>query len=330
MIGRKDIGLGHAYRAVMLAHELVKHEIIFVCEDSEDLAIEFIGKYNYPIVVCPTGELLKKINSLSPDLVVNDILDSSIEYITSLKKTGAKVVNFEDMGLGAEVADLVINALYPHQIPGKNIFVGPKYFCLRDEFLHVSLPRAIGDVKNVLLTFGGVDEGDLASRILKIVGKDLIGAGISVNVVIGPGYANHSSLSRILRELGSDKITVISDTSKISDYMSIADLAITSGGRTVLELAALEVPTIVVCQNERETSHKFASSENGIINVGLRTNINDEDIKKVITHVISNVGLRSTMRNKVKNLDLTVGKKELLIKLILYLNRGGFREYKDR
>jgi CMP-N-acetylneuraminic acid synthetase len=125
VVGRRDVGMGHAYRSVMLAHELIKHDVTFLCQEDDDLAAEYIMEHNYPLVTCRMGEILQTLLELKPDLIINDILDTNAEYVASLKRAGILVVNFEDMGLGAELADLVINALYPHQIPSEHILVGP-------------------------------------------------------------------------------------------------------------------------------------------------------------------------------------------------------------
>ena len=52
---------------------------------------------------------------INPDVIVNDILDTSTYYIKSLKKLKYKVINFEDLGDGCKYADVVINAIYPDE-----------------------------------------------------------------------------------------------------------------------------------------------------------------------------------------------------------------------
>lgn len=316
--GRHEVGLGHAYRSVMLAHELIKHDVTFLCQENDDLAAEYIMAHNYPVETCRTGEILAALLELKPDLIINDILDTQAEYVAALKKAGILVVNFEDMGLGAEVADLVINALYPHQIPSEHILVGPDYFCLRDEFLHAPDARPIGELERVLITFGGVDEGNLSCKVLQATGKFLIDAGIGIDVVLGIGYRHHDDLNCLEKKLGSERINIVASTKNISEYMIRADLAITSGGRTVLELASLGIPTMVICQNERETYHKFAGPENGVLNLGIRHNVTAEDILSAVKKLIKEKSLRTTMRRRARQFDLVQGKK-LVIKKITEL-----------
>lgn len=320
--GNKKIGLGHAYRGIIIAHELVNFEVVFVCCREDDLAQEHIRKHNYPLVVTTQENLQDSILALTPDMVINDILDTGADYVMSLKKAGAIVVNFEDMGLGAEIADLVINALYPHQLPKEHILVGPRYFCLRDEFMYAPNRKLSETVSRVIITFGGVDEGDLTNRVLGQIAGILCEADIDIDVILGPGYLHHEHLEQMRYQERFPNVSIVNTTPTISDYMGCADIAVTSAGRTVLELASLGVPTIVISQNHRETMHKFASSENGIINIGLRTEVADKLIRETVLKVVSDSELRRTMHEKMKKMNLRTGKQRVIDKIASLLQRG--------
>ena len=61
----------------------------------------------------------------------------------------------------------------------------------------------------------------------------------------------------------------------ISDLFAKADLAFTSQGRTVYELATMGVPAVVMAQNEREMKHTFAQMNNGLIHLLLSIALRD-------------------------------------------------------
>ena len=67
----------------------------------------------------------------------------------------------------------------------------------------------------------------------------------------------------------SDRVNLTHATGVISGIMAHADLAISSNGRTVYELAHMNVPGIVIGQHAREGTHHIACRENGFINLGL-------------------------------------------------------------
>lgn len=321
VVGRKSLGLGHVYRGLLIASEFVGHEVIFVCEQIDGMAAEVIRSKNYRVVVAQDGDLLDAVLSISPDVVVNDILDTTESYIAALKHAGTVVVNFEDLGKGADRADLVINALYPFQNKSETHLVGEAYFCLRDEFIH--LPKKIhnAEVKALLITFGGVDENNLTVRVLKLCSDFIKERNISVDIICGPGYSHIESLKDVIaHEHLGEYVSWATSTQRISDYMLKADVAITSGGRTVLELASIGIPTIVLCQNDRETTHTFASEKNGILNLGLHSSATDAHIFDAIKSVVESSDARTERVKRMQEVDLMGGKRRVMSRIFSIFN----------
>lgn len=322
VVGYPEVGLGHAFRAVMLANELVQYDLVFVCEERSTIAADYIRSHNYTVCIASNGEekLAQTVLDLEPSLIINDMLDTSESFMGSLRKANIPLVNFEDMGPGASQASLVINALYPHQLPQENLLVGSKYFCLRDEFLYLGSHKPRKNVKEILLTFGGVDEGNITLNTLRAITPICIENDIAVKIVTGPGYGHGSELEEFIDATANLDCSLIKKTKKISEHMLEADLAFTSGGRTVLELAALQVPTVVICQNEREMTHTFASSENGVINLGHREHVKSSEISNVLTQLLTDYNLLTIMRTKMKSLNLKQGKKRVMARIKSLLN----------
>ena len=318
--GYPAIGMGHAYRATMIAQEMVEHDVVFACEERDILAIKHIRAQNYKIEVFANGKLLEGVLSLAPDLVVNDVLDTSEEYIMPLKSRGVGVVNFEDLGEGAKHADYVINALYPHQSSSNKVMVGYSYFCLRDEFIYLPSVVKSDVVQRILITFGGVDEANLTARVLGLLGPIARDRKFSIDIVVGPGFSGDAALSRSLEACAGVDVVLTRKTSRISEFMARADIAVTSGGRTVFELASVGVPTLVLCQNFRETTHTFAAPENGILNLGFHAEVQDEVVIDAFVKLLEDSGLRESLVERQKALDLTKGKKRVvgLINSVLF------------
>jgi CMP-N-acetylneuraminic acid synthetase/spore coat polysaccharide biosynthesis predicted glycosyltransferase SpsG len=313
--GHEEVGLGHAYRTILLANELVNFNIEFLCNEIDDLAIEFISNRNYQVTTFNKTNFEKKIKEISPDLIINDILDTESSYISQLRSFApkAKVINFEDFGSGSFDADLTINALYPQQEEKANILTGTDYFCLRDEFLFIEKAKVNTRIQKIVLTFGGVDEGNLTLRSLQSIEPLIKEQDLSVTIVTGPGYKHKKELNKYLHSFSlADKVDVIHSTNSISDIFIESDIAITSGGRTVLELASLEVPTVAICQNQRETTHHFAHIDNGIVNLGHRGQVKDEDILETVSKLIIDQEYRNSLVEKMKAIDLQSGKKRVV------------------
>src|SRR5690606_23930986 len=208
--------------------------------------------------------LVEDVARISPHVVVNDRLDTSRDYMEQLRDLGVKTVNIEDLGEGARLADAVINALYqdPDLLTSRNAYFGHRYACLRDEFLTLDPKEFRDEVRRVLVTFGGTDPNHNSERVLDAIEGWCQERDIELDVVTGPG-------------IGTDRLTdrpyarVHRGVSNISDYMWHADVAFTSAGRTLFELAAVRTPAIVLAQNERELMHTFASEAYGFVNLGL-------------------------------------------------------------
>lgn len=315
--GYPEVGLGHAYRAVMLAHELTDCSTVFICDHKSALAAKYIKSMNYSVIMAPDDDLVSTIAQHKPDLVINDILDTSEQYVRALKENGFSVINFEDLGSGHFMADVTINALYSGQDQRENVLVGPDYFCLRDEFLF--LPRAgvrsegkQRPVKKILITFGGVDEGNITVKAVQEIACFCARYGLMVEIVLGPGYEHKESLLNAVSDLPNFNCSIVDATQRISEHMRDADIAITSGGRTVLELASLRIPTIVICQNHRETTHSFASEKNGVINLGHYETLRHGQIQECFGALYHDAERRKDMMKRMDSMDLASGKSRVV------------------
>lgn len=310
------IGMGHVYRGLTLAYSLIHHNIIFVTSDYSNLAIKKLEESFFPyIVISSEDEIVNKMKEFKCDIFINDNLNSSLEYTIKLKETDAKLVSFEDLGVGTQNYDAVINDLYSPQIEykGTQYYWGSDYYLLRDEFL-ISNPSEFRETaKNILIIFGGVDPNNLTMKVINSLDKVTKFPNINFKFVVGPGYENLKQIEKI--EFPSN-VTFAHDVKAMSSLMKEADLAISSQGRTMLELAAMGVPTILLAQNERELTHEFGYLNNGFINLGLGSAIDTNSIASTINWLVDNPDIRLQMRKQMLSQDLRNGLNNVL-KIIL-------------
>ena len=313
-VGKMKLGMGHIYRCLTLAYKLTGHDILFVLDSGSDIGIAKLDEANFPYEVIDNerefeGILLR----FKPDIIVNDILDTTAEYMSICTRNAGRVVNFEDVGPGAKYADAVINALYEKGEKLHNEYYGSKYFCIRDEFLEEHPKEFSEDVENIMVIFGGADPSDLTGRlydICKVLHQKH--PHINYHFVLGFAYPN---ADKIVTDEESN-IFVHNDVKRVSAIMSKMDLAITSQGRTVYELASMGVPSVVLAQNEREAEHVFAGIQNGFINLGLGSQTDAVTIISTIRWLITTPNVRKEMRKLQLAKDFSKG-HERVIKLIL-------------
>jgi len=264
VIGAKSVGMGHIYRCLSLAHEMIDHRVTFVCCEEDDIAIRELTAYDYELQVFDKKDMVSQILRLEPDLVVNDILDTQSTDVDPLVEARVKVVNFEDLGVGANRASLTINELYDTPIvEGENILWGKQYFFLRDEFMDACPQEFSQVVSSILIVFGGTDQHDLSRKVFDQVSEFCRERGIHIYIVTGPGYENYQELKDQVQ--GEDGVSITHSTGVISKIMEATQLAITSNGRTVYELAHMNIPAIVIPLHDREKTHGFACEANGFV-----------------------------------------------------------------
>jgi len=321
VIGDKEMGLGHIQRALTLAHEITDHEIRFVCDTKSKGATDMLAGLEYWLGVYKPEEIEDQIIALKPDLVINDILNSSLDYIRKLRSNNISVINFEDLGEGAALANLTINELYDEPlIPGEHILWGREYFFVREEF-HDAEPNQFNEmVGSLLIMFGGTDPSDYTRKILHLI-KDYCGQkNIKIYVLTGGGYPFMEELKEEIKEITPAKIEYLHSLGVVSDIMEKVQIAISSNGRTAYELAHMNIPSIVLSHHERENTHRFAREENGHIPVGVYKGVEtNKRILEVLDHLIVDASFRELLFNRLKPFQFIHNKKKVvdLIHLVL-------------
>lgn len=300
-----EIGTGHVYRCLSIASKVVFHDVLFLLDERYQLGIDIVTNYNYPFRLYDgEDDLMNKLREYNPQMVINDILDTSNEYISVLKDEGYFVVNFEDLGTGTLVADVVFDALYEHEIGEQNnIFTGHKYYILKDEFYFQPQKIITQQVNNILITFGGTDPNNFTEKVIdSILATSYDGR---INVIVGLGY---NGLEDLIEKYESNQsIQIYKNVSNISEFMFKADIIFTSAGRTMYEICSLGVPAICLCQNDRELTHVFANENNGFINMGLGEALEKQDIIDQFLKLVNDYELRMEMNQKMLTIDLKGG-----------------------
>lgn len=268
--GNTKRGMGHIYRCLELADEFyVKPDIYY---DINQTDIRLFGETTHNLIgVNGLNELFDILKNKKYDIFINDILNTTLDYMIALKNCNPskKIINFEDDGEGIYKADLVINALYQEPFI-KQMKSGKDYYICAKTFMFYEKINIKDNVKNIFISFGGADPQNYTDRLLEIVKKKKYNE-YNFKVVIGRAKQN---IEKLLDYNKYKNIEVLYDIRNMPDIMSQCDIAITSRGRTGYELAILGIPTIAMAQNTREEKHGFVSHENGFEYLGLNPSDN--------------------------------------------------------
>ena len=302
-----EIGTGHMYRCLSMASKLVFHDVVFFVNRNHQLGIDIIEDYNYKYqTYAGKTELLDLFEKFNPKIIINDVGDTSYDYMADLVSKDYYTINFEDFGSGSDFADVVFDSLYEHESDEK-FFVGHEYYILKDEF-YLHQPKIItNDVNNVLIDFAPNDTNNLSQKVL----EGVLATGFSgrINVILGSGCENIDELRNKYELMPNVQFYTTVDS--ISDFMILADVAFISGGRIMYQLCSLGIPSIIVCKDERETKALFGSPENGFINMGQGLYLSSEDIANQFNTVVNDFELRYAMNQKMLSVDLKHGFDEV-------------------
>jgi UDP-2,4-diacetamido-2,4,6-trideoxy-beta-L-altropyranose hydrolase len=127
--------------------------------------------------------------------------------------------------------------------------IGPAYALLRPEFAkwrEYSLQRRVNpQLKNLLITMGGVDQANVTGSVLGALTSCELPADLRITVVMGPSAPWKSQVqAQAAAMTGSTQVMV--GVNNMAQLMAESDLCIGAAGSSALERCALGLPTIVL------------------------------------------------------------------------------------
>jgi spore coat polysaccharide biosynthesis predicted glycosyltransferase SpsG len=287
--GSKDIGLGHVYNMLTFLNYLEDEKIVIVMNKRRSLGSSKFKKYGYNVkYFSKRKELVDVIKNFQPDIICNDILNSTTSYMKFLKRFNCLIVNFEDLGNGRKLADLVFNPIYYAKKHSRNEFYGEKFACVREEF-RVKKRKAIRkNVKKIVITFGGTDPTNKTQKILEIF-KLSDQKNVQLIVILGLGYSRRKEIKNLAKKMNVSgfNVKIIERSDNLSQHFKDCDFAITSNGRTVFEIAAMKIPMIAIAVNKRERLHSFVRYSKGGFHIDVHSKHDYLQILKKINEMMS-------------------------------------------
>lgn len=262
--GNAKIGAGHLMRCLTIAEALAdktgnRETICFFCADEQ--SADMVKAAGFAAKVLDTdyrdmeSELLlwkrlvaeqstdKSNSDASSTTILVDSYHVTDAYLEGLRRYG-RVYLMDDMQEHTYPVDTVINynafaekEVYHrlYQNTDTECLVGSSYVPIRQQFLNGDY-KVVERVKNVLITTGGGDQDNIAGRILQTIYRE----NMEFHIVTGR-YNPHLET---LRELENtlQGVRIYHDVSDMAGLMEKCDIAVTAGGTTIYELAAIGVP----------------------------------------------------------------------------------------
>ncbi|MBN1917974.1 MAG: hypothetical protein JW889_08710 [Verrucomicrobia bacterium] len=262
-----------------------------------------ITRRGYELILLPPisegsgAQVASAISALEPYFVLNDVRDTTAGYMRLLRACGARIVNFDDRGVGAELADLLIDAnRLPDEAAGvtPEALFGPDYIVLDESFGRVhSLPKGVRDeVGEVIVFAGGSDPAGLTLKVLRAIVQ--LDPSWHTTVVLGYAYRDHAEATVLAgQHRGIDLVVGAED---LAPRMQEADMSLCSGGIAMFEFACAGTPALIGCQVPHELHNVHVLEERGAVRgLGLAEDLAVDRIAAECRSLAANVELRRAM-----------------------------------
>lgn len=325
-----QIGTGHVMRCLTLAKKLQRRgaTVTFICRDFEGSSISYLRgqgvsvhslpailskesdiywtKMNWRIDVEETIIEIKELNE-AVDLVIVDHYGLDSRWESDMRNVAKKIMVIDDLADRLHDCDLLLDQnyylnmeeRYNELVPAHCVqMLGPNYVLLRDEFIQMAnKPRKrTGEVKNILVFFGGTDPTGETIKALKAI-KELDIPKIKINVVVGASNPRRLEVEQLCSEMPN--ANYYCQVSNMAELMWEADLSIGAGGATTWERCFLGLPALVVVVAENQFELTMVVAKQGaLMSLGSGIRLTKKVIKKVLMGLIQNPSQRVIMNKR--------------------------------
>jgi UDP-2,4-diacetamido-2,4,6-trideoxy-beta-L-altropyranose hydrolase len=283
--GGSSIGMGHIMRTLVLAQKLKEnHNVFYACRvdeplsDKYKLGIEKIRLEGFRIVTLEEKNFKNEIKGIKADCIITDSYDVDEEYFNLLKENFKINGCFDDENICEYFnVDFLINQntyamdLNYNVNSNTDLMLGNKYIILRDEFRNLKKKDIKRNIENVMVTVGGSDNNNITEVIIKLLAKL---NNITSHIVVGPAFKYIENLKKY-----EDAHVKLYFNANMSEIMEKCDLAVSSCGTTLYELAAMGIPTIGLVVAENQTLAAEVMDVAGIIKYSNLQDLYDDILK---------------------------------------------------
>ena len=186
------------------------------------------------------------------DIIILDTYEVSDEYIAGLNAPYRTLVCYDDNALYTYNCDILLNAnLHAKELDFKlagktpQMLLGGRYALLRREFRE-SVPITVKKSANhVFVCFGGSDMRNATPLVMRALQSI---DGIQLSVVLG-GY---TKCDDEVHAITGDNSIVYKNPVSMYEIIRRCDIAVTSSGSMIYELASIGLPAIAITQAENQ------------------------------------------------------------------------------
>jgi len=309
-------------RCLTLAGELLVGgaEVSFICRDLPGNLCEFLSEKGLQVfrlsatpmengtkgptdhskrlgVSCAKDreETLAILHQYRPDWLVVDHYALNADWEFVMRSDVGKIMVIDDLADRVHDCDLLLDQnlydgwerRYDGLVPDHCMeLLGPRYALLRPEFASArkTLRRRDGQVRKILVFFGGSDPSNETARALEAI-RRLNRADIPVDVIVGASNPSRDLVRTICEGMPATSFHV--QVENMAEFMANADLAIGASGTATWERCCLGLPSVLVsiALNQVEIGEGVGSHSCAIY-LGKSGETDPEDIRRALVRII--------------------------------------------
>ncbi|WP_430788224.1 UDP-2,4-diacetamido-2,4,6-trideoxy-beta-L-altropyranose hydrolase [Virgibacillus flavescens] len=329
------IGTGHIMRCLVLAEDLrtKNANVTFICRKLPGDLIKRIKDKSFTVLTLPSPrarnndhnyenwlkknwktDVLQTMNAIGKhsevDWLIIDHYSIDEKWEGAIKPFVKKIMVIDDLANRKHACDLLLDQnlfqnpekRYYKLIPGDTtVLLGAKYLLLRREFRKMkAVQNKTGNVKRILISFGGSDPTNETMKTLKAI-EMLNLSEVAIDIVIGISNQNYSAINKFCEKSANLKLHYQIDY--LADLMVKADLAIGAGGSTTWERCYLGLPAITIETAENQSEILMYLSEIGAIShLGKSEEVSIDSIAGTLQHLMNHPGLLENMAKISKSI----------------------------
>lgn len=326
--GSKNIGMGHIMRTLSLASELQSRGIQISYFSKYEQGLKVIRQHGFRTVKMPAREpsgwdfqygdpdelqsdlsfIKTEVGGGTPDVIVVDSYNVTDYFFRELKKMTDCLVYIDDLNKFPYPVDLLVNGTVPAEklgyvraYPEERMLLGTQYNLVRKEFVYSGRLSVKAVAEEILITTGSADPQYITGNLLELLHTSVLFERLKVHVVIGAGFRREHV--RQLSRINKPNILLYQDMENLSGLMRRCDMAISSGGSTLYELAASGVPTLTYSYAENQKLQTELLEEAGAVrNLGSWQDIKGKTLLKIFEGMVKDREHRRTMAENARRL----------------------------
>jgi spore coat polysaccharide biosynthesis predicted glycosyltransferase SpsG len=256
----KNIGFGHLTRCIALYQDFVqkKYKLELIINGDDSIS-NFIKDKKYQIFnwLKEKEKLMETVKN--SDFVVIDsylapksLYDSILNLLHSQPQPQPKpLLMIDDYKRIDYPKGIVVNpSIYGDKLDypkkkGIKYLLGKDYIILRKEFWDIPEKMINKEVKDILITLGGINNTDFLKKLLKFLSGKF--SDFNYHVITNSNLSLNLNLNLNLYSSLSAQ--------EMLELMLKSDICISGGGQTTYELARVGVPAIGICFAENQTGN---------------------------------------------------------------------------